>query len=189
MLDEHGEQAMRQCRRWVGKMRVGITGHQQLPDESAWSWVRQEMDGILGDLPGPLIGLTSLAVGADQLFAEAVLRHGGTFTAIIPFHDYELKFSEWRDREEYNRLLRLAAQVEVLSKPGSSREAYFQAGKQVVNMAEVLLAVWDGQPAAGLGGTGDVVAYARQCGKPIVHINPITHTAISDDSFLELARG
>jgi hypothetical protein len=33
--------------------------------------------------------------------------------------------------------------------------------------AEVLIAVWDGLPARGLGGTADVVAYAKQCGRPV----------------------
>ena len=34
--------------------------------------------------------------------------------------------------------------------------------------------VWDGEKAEGLGGTGDIVTYARQRGKPVVHIEPIT---------------
>jgi hypothetical protein len=36
--------------------------------------------------------------------------------------------------------------------------------------------VWDGQPAAGLGGTGDVVKYACLCGKPLIHLNPVSRT-------------
>ena len=131
--------------------------------------------------------MTSLAVGTDQLFADAILRQGGTFKAILPFHDYRLKFSEGRDRDEYNRLLSLATQVDVLKKPSSSREAYLQAGKQVVNMSEVLLAVWDGRPAAGLGGTGDIVEYARECGRPLVHIDPIGRVVKKASLFLESA--
>ena len=33
---------------------------------------------------------------------------------------------------------------------------------------DVLLAVWDGQEAQGLGGTGEIVARARGLGKPVV---------------------
>ena len=161
-------------------MRVGITGHQRLTDPSGWAWVQEEMDKVLSPLPHPLTGLTSLALGADQLFADAILRHGGAYQAIIPFDGYDLKFSEGENRDHYYRLLRLASHVEVLRKSGSGREAYFQAGKQVVNMSEMLIAVWDGQPAAGLGGTGDVVKYAKLCGKPIVHINPIDRTVQTD---------
>jgi hypothetical protein len=36
----------------------------------------------------------------------------------------------------------------------------------------VLIALWDGKKANGVGGTGDVVAYAKEQRKPILHINP-----------------
>lgn len=38
--------------------------------------------------------------------------------------------------------------------------AYFSAGKLVVDQCDVLIAVWDREPARGIGGTGDIVAYA-----------------------------
>lgn len=112
-------------------------------------------------------------MGADQRFVETVLRRGGSFTAIIPFAGYELKFAEGQDREAYERFLAQAADVEVLKAAASNREAYLKAGKQVVNRSEMLIAVWDGKPAAGLGGTADVVAYARQCGRLVHHIDPV----------------
>ena len=54
-------------------MKVGITGHQKLNDPSAWSDVCKQLGELLNDAEKPLIGLTSLAIGADQLFAEVVL--------------------------------------------------------------------------------------------------------------------
>ncbi len=36
-----------------------------------------------------------------------------------------------------------------------------------------MMAVWDGEPAQGLGGTGDVVDYALARRKPVIHIDPI----------------
>ncbi len=134
------------------------------------------MENILSSLPGDLMGFTSLALGADQLFAEIVIERGGLLTVIVPFADYETKFAEGADRNGYNRLLAQANTVEVLPAAGSNREAYFKAGKQVVHRSELLIAVWGGKPAAGLGGTADVVGYARQCGKPMVHIDPINRT-------------
>jgi hypothetical protein len=41
-----------------------------------------------------------------------------------------------------------------------------------VDRSDVLLAVWDGQPARGPGGTGDVVAYARARGTPVEVVWP-----------------
>jgi hypothetical protein len=155
-------------------MRVGITGHQRLKDPSLWDVVRMEMEKILAHLFKPLIGITSLAVGADQLFAEIILQQSGTFEAIIPFEGYEFKFTEGEARNRYRYLVHRASQVEVLSKTVSEEQAYFEAGKKVVDLADVLVAVWDGKPAAGLGGTADVVAYAQQQGKQVIHLNPTT---------------
>jgi hypothetical protein len=154
-------------------MRVGITGHQRLAGPAGWLWVQDELDKFLSQMPAPLIGFTSLAMGADQRFAETILRHGGSFTAVLPFADYELKFVEGQDREAYKLLLAQAAEVDVLKASASNRESYFKAGKQVVNRSELLFAVWDGKPAIGLGGTADVVRYAQSCGKPICHIDPV----------------
>lgn len=45
-------------------------------------------------------------------------------------------------------------------------------GRVVVDRSARLLAVWDGQPARGHGGTAGVVAYARKRGVPVEVIWP-----------------
>ena len=62
--------------------------------------------------------------------------------------------------------------VEALEHTESTEQAHMDAGKVVVDRSSVLLAVWDGQPSRGLGGTADVVAYARQRGVPVTVIWP-----------------
>jgi len=153
-------------------MRVGITGHQRLEESAHWNWVRQEMDHLLARLPLPVIGISSLAAGADQLFANAILKQRGLLEVVIPFDGYESIFSEDCDREEFHRLLKLSIKSETLERHGTNEEAYFAAGKRVVDLSDLVVAVWDGKPAAGLGGTGDVVKYASQQWKRIVHLNP-----------------
>jgi hypothetical protein len=155
-------------------MRVGVTGHRRLKDASAWQWVEQELDALLHSLPQPFVGVTSLAIGADQLFACAVLRCGGSLEIIIPFAGYERTFDQQQDRQEYYRLLRLASRVEVLDIPGTDEDAYLASGKRVVDLSTLLVAVWDGWSAAGPGGTGDVVDYAVQQFKRTIHLNPVT---------------
>lgn len=157
-------------------MRIGITGHQRLKERSAWEWVQQEIDSLLAERQSPLSGISALAAGADQLFANAILKHGGSLEAVIPFPSYETVFVADRDREEFKRLLGLATSAETLETQGSDEEAYLAAGKRVVDVSDLVVAVWDGKPAAGLGGTGDVVKYAAQQGKKIIHLNPITRT-------------
>ena len=155
-------------------MKIGITGHQRLKAPASWDWVKQEFDRLLSSLAPPLTGVTSLAIGADQLFAEAILEHGGSLKVIVPFAGYEFTFSEGDDRKQYLRLLASASDREILDKHGSDEEAYLAAGQCVVDRSQLLLAVWDGTPAAGIGGTGDVVNYALQQGRKLIHLNPVT---------------
>jgi hypothetical protein len=47
---------------------------------------------------------------------------------------------------------------------------------RVVDLSELMVAVWDCKPAAGIGGTADAVKYCSQQRKRIIHLNPITRT-------------
>jgi len=159
-------------------MKIGVTGHQRLTDAQAWPWVKAAIDEVLRSISGQLVGYTSLAAGADQLFARCVLEQHGTLVAVIPFPGYELKFSAEAERTEYDRLLSQAASKEVLEAPPSDEEGYLRAGQRVVNETNLMLAVWEGKPSAGLGGTADIVAYAIGRGRPLVHLNPLTRSVI-----------
>jgi hypothetical protein len=154
--------------------RVGITGHQRLEDPLGWSWVSHAIAEELAGLDPPLVAVTSLAVGADQLLAELVVERGGAIHAVLPFTDIERSFSA-DDVRAYRELLRLAT-VEVLDVPGTDEDAYLAAGHRVVELSDVVFAVWDDTPAKGKGGTADVVDYALRRGVPLVHINPVSRT-------------
>ena len=155
--------------------RVGITGHQRLPDEATWSWVMEAMGEILAGLAAPLVGVSSLAVGADQRFAGQILELGGRLEVVLPFGGYRERLAEGDERTTYGRLLERAALISVLPRAGrSDEEAYLHAGQEVVARCSVLLAVWDEAPAAGPGGTADVVAHARKLGRALVVVNPST---------------
>jgi hypothetical protein len=157
-------------------MRVGISGHQRLRDPGGWEWARERMRDCLAPLPPPVVGVSSLAVGADTLFAGLVLELGGSLEAVVPFADYEDRFAEGADRQVYRSLLARAASVAVLERSGTDEEAYYAAGKRVADLSALLVLVWDGKPAAGLGGTADIAEYARRTRKPFVHLNPETRT-------------
>jgi len=161
-------------------MQVGISGHQRLRDPNAWEWVRQKMRDHLAAVAPPLVGLSSLAIGADTIFAEIVLEFGGSLEVILPFYDYQRTFTDARSRREYQKLLHWASQVEVLQKSRTDEDAYYAAGKRVVDRSALLILVWDGQPAGGLGGTADIDEYARQSQKPIIHLNPEMRTVTKD---------
>ena len=152
--------------------RVGGTGHRLLPAGTARlvdRAVRERLATLRRD--GVLVGISSLADGADQLFADAILGLGGSLEVVVPAFGY---------REElpagclpaYDRLLACAVAVERLDYRDSTAEAHMAAGRLLVDRSDVVLAVWDGRPSRGHGGTGDVVAYARERGVPVEVVWP-----------------
>src|SRR5437763_792596 len=50
-------------------------------------------------------------------------------------------------------------------------EAYEQAGQYVVERCDVLIALWDGQPPRGKGGTAEIVEWARERRVPLLWIH------------------
>jgi len=151
---------------------VGATGHRILHTGTARAVeraLRERLARVPADL---LIGVSSLADGADQLFAEAILALGGSLEVILPAARYREELPA-EFRSVFDRLLAQASAVERLEYEESTSEAHMAAGRVVVERSEVLLAVWDGRPARGIGGTGDVVAYALERGVPVEVVWPV----------------
>jgi hypothetical protein len=154
--------------------RIGITGHQRLEDPAAWPWVEEAVGREMDAVAAPLVVVTSLAVGADQLAARLGIARGATVHAVLPFSGIERTFSA-EDLQAYRRLVNQAS-VEVLQTSGTDEDAYLAAGRRVVELSDLVIAVWDGNPAKGKGGTADIVTYAIASGVPVVHINPVERT-------------
>lgn len=157
-------------------MKIGITGHQKLDNTELWNWVKKDLSATINRLNKSSIeftGISSLAIGADQIFAKIVLDMGGKLYIVIPFSEYEKKF-EKDDLDNYKELLKKSEKVETLQAKSTEEESYFVAGKRVVELSDIMIAIWNGKKAAGLGGTGDAVKYAKSLEKKIYHINPYT---------------
>ena len=150
--------------------RVGITGHRDLSNYTH-GLVSAALATELARF-SPLLGVSSLAEGADQLFAEQVLKAGGALTAVIPSAEYGQSFETSAGRTTYRWLRDQAEDVIRLPFPSPSEKAFWAAGQRVVGLADVLLAVWDGSPSAGMGGTADVVAFAGRRGVPTIVLWP-----------------
>jgi len=150
--------------------RVGITGHRDLRDLTH----RLVRAAVAAELAAyrPLHGISSLAEGADQIFAEQVLVAPGALTAVIPSAGYGAAFHTASGRVMYQQLRARAAEVIELPFPSPSEDAYWAAGRRVVCLSEVLLAVWDGAPSGGVGGTADVIAFAGERGVPTTVLWP-----------------
>ncbi|WP_255948017.1 hypothetical protein [Streptomyces odontomachi] len=152
--------------------RVGITGHRTIP-AAAFPHVRAGLIAALtvagrpaGAHRRPLEALSSLAIGADQMFAEIALAHGARLTAVLPSADYERTFAT-DERVLFRKLLDRTHRQVVLDYAEACDEAYYEAGTYIADHSDLVLAVWDGHPARGRGGTGEIVGYARRRGTPV----------------------
>lgn len=150
-------------------MRIGFSGHQDLPREAA-ILLQQRLQSLFFEAKA-IVGICSLAEGGDQLFARTVLDREGELEVVVPSRGYETTFDE-RSRVEYERLLRQATKTTTLEFSSPSEAAYMAAGKYIVEHCDVLVAAWDGKSARGLGGTADVVKYAKNLGLNVIVIWP-----------------
>lgn len=162
---------------------VGFSGHRTLADPADTA---QRIGAMLDELAqsrGPLVATSSLAKGADVIFVKAAASRGIPVLVVLPFptsrFEQDFEPNEWR---EVQPLLSTAAHVEIVRGTESDDEAYMETGVRIVDDADVLVAVWDGKPTNGLGGTGDVVAYARAMGKPLRWFNPDANRVVAERS-------
>jgi hypothetical protein len=154
-------------------MRIAISGHQARPGID-WPWTAQALREILERHAPVERAFTSLAAGSDQVFAQQALAQGIPVTAVIPFPGYERCF-QGDALAAYRDLLGRCSVVQ-LPGGGSDEQAFLEAGQQVADRAQLLVAVWDGLPAAGLGGTGDIVRHCLATGRTVIHLHPLERT-------------
>lgn len=155
-------------------LKIAITGHRTLLNETA---VRQEIAlsfAYFKTQDSAIQALSALAVGADTIFAEEAQRAGIPLRVVLPFAlaDYQQDFAEPERAQLTALLASVGNQYEVVNTlnthtAGERDGAYLATGKKLVDEADIVVAVWDGQPASGKGGTGDIVAYAQKQGKEL----------------------
>jgi hypothetical protein len=162
------------------RIRVGVTGHRVLPDEPG---ISARVDEILARVQRmiPSTATTSvlyevvspLGEGADRIVAERVLRLPSAILEVplpLPREDYEHDFGSEDSRRRFGALLERADRVWVVG--GSDRiDSYREAGEYVVDSCDLLIAIWDGQPSRGMGGTRDIIESARRREMPVFVID------------------
>ena len=123
----------------------------------------------------PVLRLVSaVAEGADRMAAHAALDGGYTLTAVLPFAiaEYERDFIDESSRAEYQRLLeRTESTVVLCGARSDGSRPYELVGDTVIANADLVLAVWDGGPSGGHGGTTELVQDAAHAGLPIIHVD------------------
>ncbi|MFD5855617.1 hypothetical protein [Streptomyces chartreusis] len=148
---------------------IAVTGHMDLAEDTI-PLVRTALDDLLKQYAedGDLVGVSCIAKGSDSLFAEAVLAAGGRLTVVIPSEDYRQNKVKPDHAPLFDHLVEAAEEVLVLSHETANRQAYEAANAVLIERADRLVAVWNGEPPTGKGGgTADTVLEAQAAGIPV----------------------
>ena len=181
-------------------LAVGIVGHRpnRLADAACTAVdadIGAVLDGIAAEMrqarsrygavfagKAVLALVDSLAEGADRIAARALAARAGkadgglafALDVVLPFaqQEFERDFAEEVSRQEFRSLI--AGARAVLELPGGREaegSAYEAAAYTVVDQSDVVIAVWDGGPSGGRGGTTDTVEAAARDGRPLIIVD------------------
>ena len=163
-------------------VRMGVVGHRWFADDATSAFVasrcREHLRSVRADAPS-VLAVSALATGSDTLFAQAAVGLGIPLLAVRPFARYADDFPTEGERRAYGALWSRADHRVRMPYESRSDEAYRAAMRWVAERSDVLLAIWDGRPAARSGGTADAVAHARALGRAVLHVDPAGQEAVA----------
>jgi hypothetical protein len=156
---------------------VGITGHRDLrpPDVAALrAEVVKIFAGMRRRMPStPLLLLTGLAEGADQLVAEVALEQNVSVVAVLPMplDIYRTTMAEPAQTLLEALLARASLQImlpighhtseELRTNEVARADCYEALAVFLTRHSQALIALWDGKPSDRRGGTAQVVEAVR----------------------------
>ena len=157
-------------------LAIGFTGHRKLPDEAKCrEAIRKVLLEWIEKVPGVVYGVTSAAAGGDLLFAETCIELNLPIRVFLPLPKEQ--FREDFDEPAWARaecVFEKALSVEVTGAGEKLTERYYECGIETVQQSQLLIALWDGEPSQGLGGTADMVHFAKEQGRPVIWIHSAT---------------
>lgn len=172
-------------------VQIGVTGHRpnRLSPQIAADLPRQceqvlkaiaalaarAHDPLIHSSEPPLLRILSpIAEGSDRIVANAGLALGADLQCPLPFHEEEYcrDFSTESSRDEFHALLAKASAVfQVDGSRDASAAAYERIGRLVLEQSDFLIAIWDGEPAAGRGGTTQIIQEAIDQNIPVIWLH------------------
>lgn len=160
------------------RLCVGVTGNRldqieehardKVADAVADALAKIESAARRADPETSLTMVSALAEGSDRFAAEAALAHGWRLVSPLPFKRarYLQDFPEQASKDAFDAL---AAKADSVIEPGDGEDdGYLHVGLEILARSRLLLAVWNGAPPRGPGGTADVAARALVKGIPVV---------------------
>lgn len=186
-----GRQAVDASKRGPLPLVLGVTGHRDLraedvvPLERAVAKALRELQEAYRHTP--LLLLSPLAAGADQLVARVAMDHRIPVVVPLPLEqaEYERDFSA-AERDEFRAMLARAQAMlpsarcsyfvgyvpatadttandstNVADEARRSRQ-YTQVGSYVARNSQILIALWNGLESDAVGGTAMIVGFKRE---------------------------
>jgi uncharacterized phage-like protein YoqJ len=157
------------------KITLAITGHRDMVETEE---LKKELEDyfektIASNKDKEITLLSPLADGADRFVAKIFLekqKEHENLKLVVPMPFEQERYEKDFDESSKEEFLDFWAKAEsVFAVKRVSESGYVDVGRYVVDESDVLLALWDGTFNGKLGGTGDVVEYARHMGKEVVH--------------------
>lgn len=178
---------------------IGFSGHRSGFSETE---VHASLVSILTDLQrrataigGQIELYTSIAEGTDTLCVEVASELGIPVHILLPLpeNEFQKDFSSPATWERSKKQLEQASvtpgnnSVRMIEGQHSRPECYFDQGVSMLEVVDMLIAVWNEQPAKGLGGTAQMVSQAHAIGTPVIQINPLDGSSRTDEKSIDLA--
>jgi hypothetical protein len=171
-------------------LTVGVTGHRYVTEnEKIEKGVDTALLHILEVYTPEKISIhTSLAEGADRLVLQRTLQLFENPHIIVPLpfpKDQYLKdFPGAKSKEEFNELINRADKVITFPPAKTKNKSYQIVGEYILDHSDIMVAIWDGKPPQGQGGTGDIINAVRNRNLPLAWIHagnrkPGTHEPTS----------
>lgn len=157
-------------------MKICVTGHRpdklygyNLNDSRYKKLFKKFKDLLIEDCTE---AITGMALGADTLFALAVIKlkqegYDIKLHCAIPCRNHSKNWNN-SDQTLYNYILKNADEVKLVSDEDYRPYLMQKRNEYMVDHADKVIAVWDGSK----GGTYNCVKYAEKQDKEIIVINP-----------------
>ncbi len=175
-------------------LNIGITGKQDIREDQI-AFVHKKIEERINEIldengTREFIGFTSLARGADTIFADVVKnKFHKPLQIVLPFSvdQYRQNFTNPEDLKTFDTWINEYANVKIIEKGNildekTKNTAYEETGRFLVDNCKEVIIVWDQSKPSGQGGTAEILGLiARR--RPIKDINIIYIRPIDTNAF------
>lgn len=160
--------------RWPVVAVTGPRPHHLSKPGRDWTRIKLVAGAVwLRDQCSTVTGLSGMALGVDQWWAQSVLDAGLKLGAYLPCPDQDARWYD-TDRKRWAVLLEQADHRHVTAAAYTGPQVLHDRNRHMLAAAAAVLAVWD--PGRRAGGTWSAVRTAHRLRLPGVHLDPVART-------------